>query len=60
MTGVQVMPGVGAVTTVAVRGLRGGAWGWGAARAQACFAGDWRRSPRRVTCSVRLKQCGRD
>lgn len=62
MTGVQVMPGVGAVTTVDVRaeaGLRRKRVGVGSSSSTSLFAGDSRRRPRWATGSVRLRQCGR-
>uniref|UniRef100_M8BQM6 Chaperonin-like RbcX protein 2, chloroplastic n=1 Tax=Aegilops tauschii TaxID=37682 RepID=M8BQM6_AEGTA len=63
MTGVQVMPGVGAVTTVDVRteggkavaGLARRRVAVGSSSSTSLFAGDWRRRPRRATCSVRLR-----
>ncbi|KAE8777220.1 hypothetical protein D1007_49986 [Hordeum vulgare] len=61
------MPGVGAVTTVDVRAEGGKAMaglarrrvGVGSSSSTSLFAGDSRRRPRRATCSVRLRQCGR-
>lgn len=66
VAGVQVMPVVGAVTTVDVRADGGraaelrkrcvGAASGSGVSGTSLFVGDWRR-PRRPACSVRLRQC---